>query len=477
MKRYLNTHLQINKMTQEFRTPTQQLLDQIASGERSVDDLSYEELVELRKRSSPFGTAIKMEGDTSKYYAYSVINLREDYIMKLMTTALIGFLYKANDEYGVPEGDYVHPVEEMDREEITRAYIQENLVNGKVKLRPEQKPGVGGGEHFTQEETTANKYRRMVVRDFLDSLFKFNPDKHVRSVYQRNKGDPERRKLKTSKKQEAYKKSSVQIVSTSTSATDPSSNAITTQKASTEDQLLEYDRMTTHMPPQDLYYKFDQYRNNNFDALRLATRDIYPDKPDYEYALIIYNDFPSEEARNDFINKHESDFTVSVRSCVQNRWTFQAAFRENMDKVQCGTTSTRILQEIIEAAESNQRLGRDMLQKRMQTKKRENEAENGPADKNFIDNYRKEQKARQKNVGVRDVTPSERAQMELERRYYTNNDIPSKDVEETPGSIEVQVWTHNVKGGKMDVSRILTAAEDVDPETAAMTSATSGQKK
>lgn len=446
-------------MAEDFRTHTQKLLDQIALGERSVDDLTYEELIDLRKRSSPFGTAVKMENDTGKCFAYSLINLREEYIKKLLSTALIGFLYKRNDEWGVPEGDYVKPVEELDRAEITRKYLEENTVNGKIKLRPEQRPGISGGENFTQEETIGNKYRRMVVRDFLDDVFGFNPDKHVRSVYQRNKGDPERRKLKTTKKQESYQKSA--------STTEPG------KKAPSDKQIIEYDRMTTHMPSAELYYHFQQYYDNNFDAIRIATRDIYPDKPDYEYALIIYNDFPNEEKRNEFINKHESDFTVSVRGCVQNKWTFQAAFRENMDKVQCGTTSTRILQEIIEAAEANQRLGRDFLQKRMKAKKTQNVEENGPDDEQFINNHRKEQKAKQKNVGIRDITPAERAQKELERRYYTKNDIPSKETEETPGSIEMHVWTHDTHSGKMELSKFLTAAEDVDPASAAMTSGNS----
>ncbi len=185
------------------------------------------------------------------------------------------------------DGDYVTPVEELDREEITREFIEENVIDGEVVLKEEVKPSVSGGEGSTQYETTANKFRRMVIRDFLDDLFTFNPDKHVRSAYSRNPSDPERKKIKPKKGKKTQK-------------TQKTKNLTREEK-----NLLEYGRVTGKIPPADLFHNFKYYMESNYDALRIATRDLYCEKPDLDFTIKIYDDFRNQDEYNDFVHKYE----------------------------------------------------------------------------------------------------------------------------------------------------------------------------
>jgi hypothetical protein len=431
-----------------YISPVDRLIEDLKSGLRSIEDLDEDEVIEIRQALNPYGTAINLENNTGKYFAYSFINLREEYLKKFLMTSLIGYLFKRCDEWGVPDGDYVVPIEDFNQEQITREFIEENVVNGKVVLRQEAVAGVSGGENFSQEETAANRYRRMIISQFLNEMFTFNPDKHVRSAYKKNPEDKTRNKLKTKKKMGKYQKNPDDKV---------------------KSQLNEYDRTISRIPPEDTFYMLKNYMDNNYDALRLATNDIYAEKPDLDSTLVIYNDFPNEDKAREFINRHQNDVIADIRVCLQNQWTFQAAFRQNMDKLICGNTQTQVLQEILDAAQQNQTFAKDFLNKRIHRKKEQNIKECGPDDEAFIRNYKKDQAKDNKKKGLKHISAKERAQYELEKKYYNKYDKPSDDVKDE--GIEVQTWTHDVKGRKMKPGHFVTKADQSDMERAKLISA------
>ena len=107
-----------------YISPVDRLIEDLTSGLRSVEDLDEDEVVEIRQALNPYGTAINLENNTGKYFAYSFINLREEYLKKFLMTSLIGYLFKRCDEWGVPDGDYVVPIEEFNREQITREFTE-----------------------------------------------------------------------------------------------------------------------------------------------------------------------------------------------------------------------------------------------------------------------------------------------------------------------------------------------------------------
>ena len=388
-----------------------QLFKQILNNERSIDDLDEEETIDLRKKINPYGQAIKLDGNTGKIYAYSLINLQEEYQKKFLMSSLIGFLFRRADEWGVPDGDYVTYGEELNEEEVMRDFIEENLVDGKVVLKKEKKPGVSGGEEYSNEETIANRFRRMIVHKFLKDLFEFNPDEHVRSAYQRNKNDPERQKVSDHKTHSKNYKKNV-------------------KESKVVKKEREYSRIVDHIPPAELFHKFTYYIDSNHDPIRIATRNLYGEKPDLEYTLIIYNNFDSMDQYQDFVHKHESEFTAEIRSCSQNNWTIQTSCAANRERLQYYNRNNRVLQEIFDMVEAGQKLGKDMLNKRIEKKKKQNIEECGPDDEKFIKNYRREQRKTHKKAGLNEVSDRERAQADLEKKYISRYDKPAPELDE-----------------------------------------------
>ena len=425
------------------------VVEKIVTGEIRLDELEDDEVVELRRIVNPYSHGIKLEDPNRKYFAYSHINLREKYIEKFMTTAIIGYLYRCCDEWGVPEGEIVQPADEFDRDQITIDFIKENLVNGKVVLRREDRNSVSGG--MEPEELATNKFKRMVIMDFLNDMFKYNPDKHVRSAYKRNKEDKSRLKVKADKPFPAYKKDE----------TAPKE----------EKALQEYNRIVNRVPPVDLFYNFGRYRDNNYDALRIVTRDLYCDKPDMDHTMIIYDSFNSEEACRDFLRKHEKEMIVGI-SCVEgNHWTFQTNTMQNRDKYEFAGP-TNILKEMLDDAQASQKLGQDMLNKRKEIKKRRNIEECGPDDENFIKQYKKETMKARKKGGIREVSSEvERSMRKIEERMLNKTDQPDPVLDTLIGkdAIEVQTWTKT--GNEMNLSSFFTQAEEIDENSCAISSA------
>jgi len=427
------------------------LLEKVVTGECDIDELEEDDIIELRKRANPYAHVLKMNKNENKYFAYSLTNLSEDYQRKLIMTSLIGFLYRQGDEFGVPQGDYVIPVDELDKDQIIREYIESNIIDGKVRIRREVQPSVAGGDG-TQEESIYNKFKRVIIREFLDGVLQHNPDKNIRSAYRRNKGDPTRHKINPSKKKKV-----------------PSSKEMS-ELSEADVAKMEYRRMTNVIPPVELYKHLDNYINSNYDAIRMATNDLYCEKPDLDYMIIIYDAFDSEEKYNDFVHKHEGDFTMEIRCARQNHWIFQTPCSANRDTLQMYNREHRILQEILDTKQEEAKVGRELMQNRMKKLKEQNIEEAGPDDEKFISNYRKNKGKELRKSGLKEISERERRQLEVEERYLNEYDRPSKEAENTPDSIEVRMFQHDTHKRKLTTSTFLTQSDNLDPSQAGISS-------
>lgn len=426
-------------------TDTQELIEFLVNGNIDTEVMTKEEIEAARKKLNPLGKAIKLENNSGKHFAYSLINLKKEYMEKELMVSIIGYLYRRSDEFGVPKGDYVKPVEELNYDEIKKQFIEENVVNGQVLLKEYTHNTISGGENYSQQETIENKFKRMVIREFLNDCFVMNPDKHVRSAYQRNAEDPERLKVNLANKPK----------------TD-------TRKLKGKDaKLQEYKRMVNAIPPAELFHSFKMYIDNNYDAIRLATRDLYCDKPDLDYMIIIYDSFPTRKEYDDFVNKYENDIITELRCCVQNQWVFQSSFKENRERLQFYNSNTRVLQQILDEAEAGSKLGKDMLNKRINIAKTTNESEAGKDDEKFLENYKKDKRNEHKKAGLKNVSEMEKAELEIRKKYYNEFDIP-KLADQVEDTVEVQVWTNDTKEGKLKPSSFLTKASKQGLDTAIM---------
>ena len=126
----------------------------------AIADLPDDDVIELKQRINPVGT---FEPAQKSYAVASIINMKEADMRKFMMTAMIGFVYRRLEEY-VP--DFVVAMEESYAAKINEATVQEH----RDGLREECK----------RRAADYKRAHQTVIRTFLDSIFSFDPDKHVR---------------------------------------------------------------------------------------------------------------------------------------------------------------------------------------------------------------------------------------------------------------------------------------------------------
>jgi len=125
-----------------------------------LDTIPDEDIIALKKRINPIGTITVPE---KSYAVVSIVNMKERTARQLLITALIGFMYRRLSEY-TPE--YVDDTATRMQKGINDERDQEK----RDKMRADR-------ESFISKHTDAH---RVIIRDFLNSMFLFDPDKHVR---------------------------------------------------------------------------------------------------------------------------------------------------------------------------------------------------------------------------------------------------------------------------------------------------------
>lgn len=150
------------KTDQELREIMKSLMD----NPEAISDISDEDVIELKQRINPVGTFAPMQ---KTFAVESIINMKEDDMRKFMMTAMIGFIYRRLEEY-VP--DFVIAMEESYAAKINAITSGENMQERRDALRDECK----------RRSTEYKSTHIGCIRAFLDSIFLFNPDKHVRKA-------------------------------------------------------------------------------------------------------------------------------------------------------------------------------------------------------------------------------------------------------------------------------------------------------
>jgi len=139
----------------------------------------------------------------------------------------------------------------------------------------------------------------------------------------------------------------------------------------------------TITPPADVFYHFERYMTNHWELLREATSALYAENPDFEFAAIYYGSFETEADAENFRKMHESEFRVGVHTISNRGVTLLGPFKENRQKLTFYNKNTEVLKMMMESAESDHKLGVDILKKRVYNKKAQNIIEEGPTDPNL----------------------------------------------------------------------------------------------
>ncbi|KAE9278003.1 hypothetical protein PR003_g28640 [Phytophthora rubi] len=233
------------------------LLTDIKAGDQATVDnhlatLSDEQLNELFAQVHPnkaLGTA-----SSERFVPGSVCNLREKYLKKLITTAMTKKV-SGPPPSPLPEGFNKDLIDGAELAKMHRRRFPKSKAQSYKNMDSELSE-----DDLCEAVPEQSAQQRVVIDRFLERLFRFDPDLHRQADGQSFVGDP-----------------------------------VHTDVSLLEGTDVAYD----NIPPNDTHSRFNSYYEINYEALRVATQQIYNVKPDLEHAKIVYNVVDSQAEEKD----------------------------------------------------------------------------------------------------------------------------------------------------------------------------------
>lgn len=378
--------------------------------------------------------------------------------------------------------------------------------------------------------------KRIVVREFLDYMFKYNPDQHVRGAYGFNPLDPTRKEVKTPiakasskswKKKSSFDPKPTAIgkheteLTTNKPGDDAKSPTTTDAKTAngnsdldcgihdevTKEQLAEMNEIerTTHqnIPPADMFARFRNYMNDHYNQIRDVVNDLYHEKSDFELAINVFDPLHStdDEAKK-FVRKHEDEFIWDINTFDTNTWNLLGPFRQNRERTDLYGKNAGIITGYLDQVEKDKKTGRELMKKKVQRKKKV-DIQRGGADSRQFRRYKKEYATTAESLGAVDLSDYKRqqeiydqhvaaARKERERLANLRGDAslseragtdragtkkmqyPESKISETCPDNGIQVDVINMTQGGLNVEQTNFFTEATEPENITMVGKGSG---
>ncbi len=409
-----NTQTQVTPSANPASAPTPEMttaeridLYLKALSNEDLSKLDQDKVLEMRKRLNPYGRSI---AGSNEFLNFSITQITHEYWKKLITTAFIGYLNRMCDEWKVPSG-------------VPVVSVYEAMDNPQLLDTPALAIQKGNTKAIQDYEFNRQwMEKRKIVKEFLEEMFQFNPDEHVRSAYRPNYKDSERTPLDTMaariavnhacKKDAALRADkalhdSVQGIKTkkvkrTIKSKDGKIREIIrevpvdlpppTPVAETDPNPLDpkhpvdksvVSTVTNMIPPHDMFGRFKMYLTENYEQLRDAVLALYCEKPEYELAINPYGVYKSREQAEAFKKQHADEVITEVFTVETGKWNFFDSFKKQRESVNFYNKNTIILEEMVKQIERDERLGQDLMAKRVEKEKAKNVAEVGPDSENF----------------------------------------------------------------------------------------------
>jgi hypothetical protein len=354
------------------------LLDEI--DDDTLAKMSDDDVLELRKKLNPYGRTIQ---GSDKVLTFSHTGLQAEYLKKMCMTAMVGYLNTMLDEWRVPDGvpvvrvyDYVRAPELLD--EFEKTLQKPELLMPQIN------------------ENKKNMKKRVIVKEFLEDMFQYNPDMHVRSAYKPNYKDPDRdvldtpaaqlaiRRLKQKDaefREEALQYERLIVLKKSKEAAEEKADEV----KQPESLITKVRQETSEMiPPADTFHRFRYYYDSNYEELKHIVTDLYCDKSEFELAINPYDWHADIDDADKFISKHRDEVITEIFKAHSGKWNFFAPFKQVRESMRYFNKDTAVLESIAKQIESDQRIGKDMMEKRITIKKKKNIEEEGADSASFI---------------------------------------------------------------------------------------------
>jgi uncharacterized protein YdcH (DUF465 family) len=380
---------------EKFAKDLTSILDELTA--ENLDDLTEDELLEYRKQLNTYGRTI--EG-SDNYLTFSHTNLSEKYTEKLQMTAMIGYLNSELDKYLVPHGHRIIPVYDYCHDPtLIDEYSKDWSKTDKI-----------------QKELDQNKeamQKRIIIKEFLETVFQYNPDVHVRSSYkpqpkdivrsvidtpaanlaisQLKKGDAKFRELMLEydriQKMIAMKENSSNVALDNIMASKlvlPDQHYATVNYGAMTSEDKNLLRTTCEMiPPTDTFFNYKSYFETNYDKLREAVQYLYCDKSDFEQAINPYSWHNTRAEAEEFQKKHKGEVISDIIIADSGKWNIFSPFAKVRDTMKYFNENTIVLETIAEQIEQDAKIGGELMKNRIKVEKKRNIAEDGPDAETF----------------------------------------------------------------------------------------------
>ena len=137
------------------------------------------------------------------------------------------------------------------------------------------------------------------------------------------------------------------------------------------------------VPPQDTFHRWAYYTEVNYEELRTVTEALYPERPDLDWAIALWDVFEGDaKAVDAAFDKHCQRYQDEVPSAIKSLefggWSLLGDFKENRKKIQFYNSHTDILKRILDRHADDKRIGAELMRNRVRQAKAKNIAEAGP---------------------------------------------------------------------------------------------------
>lgn len=452
----------------EFATELAELMDKLSA--EDVESMPIDVVNSLLHKINPYGRVSDAKGVVNLCFT----NFTEKYWRNFTMTAMVGFLHRMCDEWLVPDGVPVVPVYEY--------------IDDPSKLDTPQAIIDAGDKNAAADYEFARRMmeKKIAVKQFLEFFLQFNPDEHVRSAYRPNAADKSRKPIQTMAARLAvdHLRATDREFRTAEALANTGKDLVEVRKVLrakngekrvitrmvTREEAAELvksrswenaERVSVHqtspdatvadtvrdfIPPHDAFGRLRRYTEANYEALRSACDDLYAEKSDFLVAVQPISahladgadgQTPEQQAEA-FKKKHAGEFITSVYTLKFGMWNVIEPVEAVRNSVNYYNDNTQILEEMTKRLEQDEKLGRDLMRKRVTKAKAKNTAQQGPDDPAFTA-WRKQNKDLAK-LGAEHI-----------------GDMVDSDVDDDV--IEVPVWRASDGGRKFERHAFYTAAE------------------
>lgn len=135
------------------------------------------------------------------------------------------------------------------------------------------------------------------------------------------------------------------------------------------------------VPAMDLYYRFNRYFNDNYESIREIVNTIYPDKPYFDCVIGLHTSVSGTEEQ---IRKQVQEYAIKQNvqeelfTVLEGHYTYLGPWKKNRDASIVYNRNNDIIKKIDERTAADKVIGDKLLKDRVQRKKMENIAAEGP---------------------------------------------------------------------------------------------------